>query len=245
MPKDILKFIETLVKVHDYHGKAKDLVDHATKIRKAAELAYGDIDSLRDLAGLDNKDVKKLIDKLNKRKAATAAAASAQFPEVPSTTAKVFWRMAAARGKYGPESKQFAKERKAYIKALTAYDIKLRERMAYCDAIINQSGRQKKVYLGLNDLMNTSYKIFEALLKLPEVKEAPHHAAVFAMYNKYLGLGPAGRDLGRAHEQLIAKARKHKAHVEKLKKENDAWINEMARSELGRMVESALDAMGF
>lgn len=245
MAKDILKLIQILEKSHDYYGKAKDLTDHVSKIRKAADYAYGDHEKLRDLAGLDNKDVKKLIEKLGKRTAATNAAATAQFPEVPSTTAAAFWRMAASRDKYGPDSPQAAKERKGYIKALQKYDLLLRERMTYCDVIIKQSDKQKAIYAGLQNVMTASYGILERLLKMPEIKAAPHHAAAFAMYERYLGLGSSGRDLAKAHERLAMKAKLHKKHIEKLKKENDAWIKEMAKSELGKMVESALSAIGF
>lgn len=245
MAKDILKLLQVLEKSHDYYGKAKDLTDHVSKIRKAADYSYGDTEKLKDLAGLDNKDVQKLIVKLNKRTAATNAAASAQFPEIPSTTGEAFWRVGAAGDKHGKDSPQVAKEKKAYIKALNKYDFLLRERIAYCDVIIKHSTAQKKIYSGLQSVMDTSYVILERLLKLPQIKAASHHEACFTMYVKYRGLGSSGRDLAKAHERLVAKARAHKKDVEKLKKTNDVWIKDMAKAELTKMAESALKAIGF
>lgn len=245
MAKDILRALEILKKSHDYFGKAKDLNDHVGRIRKATDAAHGNIDRLQDLAGLDNKDVKKLVAKLDARAAATEAAAKAQFPEVPSHTAKAFWRVAAAQAKYGADSPQAKKERKGYIKALTAYDVALRERMAYCDVIAKTSAKQKAIYAGLHSAMVSSYAILDRLLKMPEIDASPHHEACFAMYVKYQAIGPSARAVAKAHERLILKARAHHTKVEKLKKENDAWIREMAKSELSKTVTSAMEALGF
>ncbi|MEM8991827.1 MAG: hypothetical protein AAGD08_15600, partial [Pseudomonadota bacterium] len=234
-----------LQKAHDYYGKAKTLYGHMDKIKKAADMRPGDVDALRELAGLKDKEVKKLIDTLEKRAKAAEETAKASFPPVEAKTFAAWARWAKALEKDGENSKQANAARADYLKALQAYDYALRERITYCDIVIKVSGKQVKVYQGLSDIYDTTYKILTTLLKLPEVKGVSHHAAAFSMYLKFEGVGPRAKRIVKAHNKIIANAKAHKTAMEKLKKENDVWIADVGKSVFTGMLKQAMKAFGI
>jgi hypothetical protein len=249
MAKDALSLLSNLQKAHDYFGKAKDLHDKVGKVRKAADLDYKDrarlVEGLKDLAGLKDKDVKKLISVLDKRAKAAEETAKAKFPDVKSPTGNPWVRWFKALDKHGEGSKEADKAQEGYRKALIEYDYLLRERSSYCDLIVKLSGKQVKTYTSLAGIAATTESILETLLKLPEAKGVSHHASCFAMYVKFQGVGPAAKRIVKGHQKIIASARAHKAVVERLKKENDLWVADANRAAMSKMLKSALSAMGY
>jgi hypothetical protein len=239
--------LSKLANAHDYFGIAKDLYGHIDKVKKWSDIDPHDVGAMMKLAGLKDKNVKKLLDTLEKRAKAAEATATAKYPPIkgmPPGEWKAWWK---AGLKHGLDSKEAHKARSNYQKQLIWYDKKvLRTRTTYCDIIIKHSGKQVKIYKGLFEVWKTTQKILEILINdTPAVIGTAHHSKALAMWHNFLGVGPRATRIAKAHKKIIDVAKAHKAAVMKIKDTNDVWIKDIRAAELSSMISKALKAMGI
>ena len=240
----LLDYMVGLEKTHDYFGKAEDLYKNVQTVHTAAKIDPKDPKALKQLVGITDKETAKLLATLNKRAAATEAAAKSSFPAIPSTTTAAWSKWFKAAQKGGLDSKETLKYRQAYLKALLAYDLLLRERISYCDILIKNSGQQIKIYKGLVDVHAASVKICMAVIVAPSgMSTAPQVEAMNILLKFQTVPAPANR-IWKAHEKIITLSKTQKAAQEKVKKANDLWIRDMQAKNLRDVVKKALSALG-
>jgi len=241
---DILDAMSKLSKAHDYFGKSKDLYKNIETIRKAADIDPHDPVQLQKLVGITDKETQKLLKTLNKRVKDTEIAAKAKFPAVKSDTTAKWGDWFVAMSKHGDGSSQEKKARNAYLKALLAYDLLLRERLLDCNIYIKQSAKQVKIYKGLVELHKSVEKICLAVIKAPSTTGTAPQASAMKILLKFQGVkGPAIR-IHKAHSKIISNAKTEKLRLEGIKSINDVWISDVQGKNLGDMVKKALSALG-
>lgn len=242
---DILDAIAKLQKAHDYYGKATDLIDAVSTVKKAAKIDPKDPKQLKELVGITDKQTEKLLKVLNTRAKATEEAAAAAFPDIPADTTNAWAAWFKAADKYGMDSKEEYKARQAYLKALLKFDLLLRERITYCDILIKQSTSQEKVYVSLVELHENAEKICLAVIAAPSTKSTAPQATAMKTLLKFNGVrGPAIR-IHKAHAKIVSAAEAEKKKWEKVKKTNDVWISDVQAKNLRGVVNKAMAALGI
>jgi hypothetical protein len=229
---DMLKAISTLEKAHDYFGKAESLVNSINKVSKAAKIDPKDPKQLKQLVGITDKESEKLTKTLNARAKAVEEAEKGEFPKIPSKLGDKWAKWAKECDKNGVDSKQAHEARKAYLKEAARFDKDLEERLLVTNIMMLQSKKQEKVYIGLVALHKTAEKTCLAVIKSPSTTSTAPQATAMKSLLKFQGVpGPAIR-IHNAHAKIIAAAKSERKRVEKLKKENDALIADLAAKDL-------------
>ena len=239
---DIFDTIDKLTKAHNYFGQAKKVTSSIQKVLKASKLDPHDTAALQKLVGLGAPEAKKLISTLNARADATAAAAKATYPTVPSQTTKYWTKWVQALNKHGEGSKQANGARKNYQWALEQYDKKLEERLGYCGALIAVAQKQNKIYENLLEIHTRGVKIAKATLALAPSDSAKVSAVAFLLdFSKLTGPLKA---IIRNNKTIIENAKKEKNRIKPTKDHNMAFLQSMYDENMNRLLKKAFKAVG-
>lgn len=249
--RDFMIGFKNLQKSHDLIGNGEKIISHAKTFKesastclKAATANPNDPDTLKPLVGIGDKEIKKLLSMMNAIEQQAEAMARAKLPEVASGTLSTWTKWFKAIAKSGEESKEAQRERKAYIKALKAYDSALAERIGYCQSVINIADRHIKTYSKVEAATQAGVNIAKKLMSLPELADMPYHPAALSIVLKYRSLPSAAKRVVKAHQALKPIVSLHQKQIEKLRKENAKWLADLARADLSKMLKDALKSAG-
>lgn len=242
---DAFSAFEKLMKFHDYFGKAKDAADGLDKVIKAAKIDPKDPKQLKAMVGITDKETERLLKILGSRARATEAAAKARFPHVPSETTAAWAKWFKAADKSGWDSKEEYKARQAYLKALLAYDLALRERITYCQILVKTSARQEKLYKDMVAYHKRTQKILLGVIAAPITPSTAPQSLAMETLLKFEGVGGLATRIHHAHADIIGLAQVERKRCEKLKRINDHWISDVQAKNLRGLVKDAMSALGL